>query len=130
MRSARLRRSATCKLRSRVGQHLPSRTWLAVFAILFQAILFGWHSHSLQFGNAGGEPRLAIAKKAVPTSDTVDDERDCQICAGLHHLSATPVQFVALPPPPHSEAIAENGSPIIAARIAAGFNARAPPETI
>ena len=68
---------------------------LGAFAILLQAVLFGWHNHPLPFSPMGAPAVLATAGHEVP--GLVDD--DCQICFALSHHSAAPVDFAAAPPP-------------------------------
>lgn len=100
---------------------------LGVFALLLQAILFGWHHHALPC--VGGS---ALASVSVASSDpgngSADDDRDCDICFGLHHCSAAGCDFVALRPPPLAAGRAAASETVFAAgRFAAGFRARAPP---
>jgi hypothetical protein len=102
-----------------------SAALLAFFAILFQAVLFGWHHH---------EPILAghlpatIVESNTASAQTLDDEDGCEICQALHHLFAAPVD-VAAPLPPHAIAADRlGGEPAPAARsFVLGFRARAPP---
>ena len=64
---------------------------LGAFAILLQAVLFGWHNHPLPFSPMGAPAVLATAGHEVP--GLVDD--DCQICFALSHHSAAPRGGVA-----------------------------------
>jgi hypothetical protein len=102
------------------------RALLGVFAILLQAILFGWHEHPLPV-SAGHQPVLRSQGGAAPLSPSLEDEH-CQICIGLHHLSAAPGEFMEFAPPPRirSQKNAAETDPVAgAARLA--FHARAPP---
>ena len=68
---------------------------LGLFAVLFQAILFGWHHHDLVFAG-----RLIAPIVANPTAppQAVDDEDGCEICQVLHHLTGAPPDLVAALP--------------------------------
>lgn len=100
--------------------------WLAVFAVLLQAILFGWHHHPLPLGAKQATPLLAVGAPDPAQAPAVGDQ-DCQICIGLHHFGAAPGEFVALAPPPPGEAAAAGETGILAGRFTPGFRARAPP---
>jgi hypothetical protein len=107
----------------RRGQSLATR--LGLFAVLFQAILFGWHHHDLIV--AGRLPALVIEKPdAAP--QVIDDEDGCEICQVLHHLTAAPVDVAGAPPPlalAIAAAVPERASAVRG--VLAGFHARAPP---
>ena len=78
------------------ASHSKRAALLGVLAILFQAILFGWHHHDLAFAARGAPPTLsAPASAGFPAADA--DE--CEICIVLHHQTAAPLAFV-LPPVP------------------------------
>ncbi len=99
---------------------------LGVAAILFQAILFGWHYHELALPSRGAQPALHAAGTAPPAPSSAAD--DCDICIALHHFSAAPVALVALPLPTLTAFAAPRPAEILgdpAARRA--FQARAPP---
>jgi hypothetical protein len=71
---------------------------LGIFAILFQAILFGWHHHDLAFAARGAPPALsapAVGSAGIPAVGA--DE--CEICILLHHQATTPLAFMAAPMP-------------------------------
>lgn len=119
----------------RTGRHARSRVvtarhriaFIGIAAILLQAILFGWHHHGLELAWGKGTPLLSVAAKTPAMPGSVDDDRDCQICFGLHHSSAAPCDFVVLPPAsPRGEAIVGECRSIAAVAIS-GFRARAPP---
>jgi hypothetical protein len=98
---------------------------LGLFAVLFQAILFGWHHHDLVFAG-----RLTAPVVANPTAppQAADDEDCCEICQVLHHLTAAPADLAAAPPPV-AIAIAEIAcdTAFCARAPALAFHARAPP---
>ena len=100
---------------------------LGVLAVLLQAILFGWHSHPLPVAPRGSQPIAVAANGAVPLSPA-DAEDGCDICAALHHLGASPIEFVSLPIPRVIGSAVD--FPAVPFRIQAsdrGFHARAPP---
>ena len=98
---------------------------LAVFAVLFQAILFGWHHHDPVGG--GRLPATVLANPASPPQ-ALDDEDGCEICQVLHHLFAAPATFVSPPPPRTLRADRIAGRPVFAVRSRPlAFHARAPP---
>lgn len=103
--------------------------WLAllgVFAVLFQAILFGWHHHDLALPSRGTQP-VAFANSAVPLSPAAPED-DCDICRALHHLTGAPGEFVALAAPPGSASALPLPDLILAERRSEhAFEARAPP---
>jgi len=97
---------------------------LAIFAILLQAALFGWHHHPFPLSSRGAPTVLVPTDPSTPV--LMDD--DCQICFALSHHSVAPVDFVAPPPP------VRGSSPLTAveavlAPVAAFllFRSRAPP---
>jgi hypothetical protein len=110
------------------GQRLSQRrpaVCLGLFAILFQAILFGWHHHDL---SVAGHLPVPVVQKPASSPQVVDDEDGCEICQVLHHLTAATVDFPAAVPlvgviadliAVDAERVA--GSPALA------FRARAPP---
>jgi|SRR5665213_129282 len=102
----------------------PAISFLAVFAILFQAALFGWHHHDL---NLAGRLPAPIIENPAASPQVADDEDSCEICQVLHHLSAAPVDVTAAPPP--AVATGPNPAPgvVIARASALAFRARAPP---
>jgi hypothetical protein len=107
----------------RDGQKLAAR--LGLFAVLFQAILFGWHHHDLI---VAGRLPVPIVEKAPVTPQVVDDEDGCEICQVLHHLTAAPVDVAAAPPPLAVARISVAGKTATVARTRAlAFRARAPP---
>jgi hypothetical protein len=98
---------------------------LSVFAILFQALLFGWHHHDLVF--AGSLPAPVAQNSAAP-SQALDDEDRCEICSVLHHLTAAPVEIAAVPMPAPITVILRFGAAASVAQTPAlAFRARAPP---
>jgi len=100
---------------------------LAVFAVLFQAVLFGWHHHPGHFAVAGHAPVVAFQHGGGPLSPaTADDE--CEVCGALHHLTAAPGEYLAAAPPCFPAVPAASTA---AARLhdapTLSFQARAPP---
>jgi hypothetical protein len=79
--------------KSRSAAPRRGASFLAIFAILLQAALFGWHHHPLPLSSRGAPTILAPAGPSTPV--LADD--DCQICFALSHHSAAPVDFVAAP---------------------------------
>jgi hypothetical protein len=73
----------------------PRIALLGLLAVLFQAILFGWHHHPVPLASRGAQAIAVAANSAVPLSPA-DAEDGCDICAALHHLSASPIEFVSL----------------------------------
>jgi hypothetical protein len=73
----------------------------AAFAILVQAVLFGWHHHAIALRP---QAALAVAILAAPTSPAMPagDDHDCQICFTLGHHGAVPVALFAPSPPNHA----------------------------
>jgi hypothetical protein len=105
------------------AQRLATR--LGLFAMLFQAILFGWHHHDLPV--AGRLPAPILENPTIAPQLAVDED-GCEICQVLHHLTAAPVDIVAVPPPLAVNAISVPGVAAFAARTPAlAFRARAPP---
>jgi hypothetical protein len=99
---------------------------LGILAILFQAILFGWHHHPLILASHGAPPVAHGADGAPLSPATAED--DCDICQALHHLNGAPGEFVVLAAPGIAAAperlprrVAEAQPPKRA------FQARAPP---
>ncbi|HXC30731.1 MAG TPA: hypothetical protein VNV38_22460 [Stellaceae bacterium] len=98
---------------------------LGLFAVLFQAILFGWHHHDLVF--AGHQTSPAASHPNAPPQP-VDDEDGCDICQVLHHLTAAPADLAAAPPSLAIAPITIIGDAAFCARAPAlAFYARAPP---
>ena len=79
--------------RARGGGHRVAAL-TAAFAILVQAVLFGWHHHAIPLRP---QAALAVAILAAPTSPVMpaEDDHDCQICFTLGHHGAVPVGFFA-----------------------------------
>jgi hypothetical protein len=97
-----------------------------VVAILFQAILFGWHHHPLVLA-APGVPPAIHGEGSAPLSP-VTAEDDCDICQALHNLSAAPGEFVSLAPPAGALASPTLPEPVrLGRRSPSAFQARAPP---
>jgi hypothetical protein len=100
--------------------------WLGVAAMLFQAILFGWHHHELPPAARGAQPVIVAAGQAPLSPAAADD--DCDICQALHHLSAAPGEFVAVAAPTAAGAPLPLPEPIRISRASErAFQARAPP---
>jgi len=100
--------------------------FLGVVAILFQAILFGWHHHPLVLASQVAQPAAHGAGDAPLSPATADD--DCDICQALHNLSGSPVEFTALAPPTAPALVLYLPDLAVAGRgFAPAFQARAPP---
>ena len=98
---------------------------LGLFAMLFQAILFGWHHHDVI---VAGRLSVPIVEKAPTAPQVVDDEDGCEICQVLHHLTAAPVDVAGVSPPVAITVAAAVPETAFAVRGAlTGFHARAPP---
>ena len=99
---------------------------LGLFAVLFQAILFGWHHHDLVFAG-----RLTHAVVSIPEGNASPPDADsdgCEICQTLHHQSATtPESLFAPAPPPLAASPEPLDVEFIPAAVALAFRARAPP---
>jgi hypothetical protein len=99
---------------------------IGVAAILFQAILFGWHHHDLQF--AGRLPHPVASAPSGAASPPDADADGCEICQTLHHQSAaTPEALFAPAPPPLAASPEPHDADFIQAAVALAFRARAPP---
>ena len=114
---------------SRPGPGMTARGRVAligVAAILLQALLFGWHHHGLRLV-VRGEPAASVSNplRQVPAAVAEDN---CEICAVLHHQSASPLAFAAPPSPPAIASPIGLPNPVFLDRTdARGFHARAPP---
>lgn len=97
-----------------------------MFAVLFQAILFGWHHHDLHFS---GRPAQPVAAQAGGDRSTPDADADgCDICAALHHQSAGPGEFIALPSYGLvGSTVLSADRDIVGLSYPAAFRSRAPP---
>jgi hypothetical protein len=74
-----------------IGRRVAALT--GAFAMLVQAVLFGWHHHETPFRQHAASGLIL----ATPTSPAmpVADHHDCQICFALGHHGAVPVDFFA-----------------------------------
>jgi hypothetical protein len=114
------RRDGTTTARRRVAR-------LAVFAVLFQAMLFGWHHHSLPAMARSGHPILSLHNANLPLSPATAED-GCEICIALHHLSASPLDFAVPPPPSIGTAVVHLPAEAFLDRaLDRAFHARAPP---
>jgi hypothetical protein len=99
---------------------------IGVAAILLQALLFGWHHHALALAGRGGFPASLYSATQPLAPATAEDL--CEICAALHHQSASPLAFAASPIPSSAAAAIDLPDPDPIGRAGAwGFRARAPP---
>src|SRR5580704_6115345 len=75
-----------------IGRRVAALT--GAFAILVQAVLFGWHHHAIPFRQHAS---FGVTLLATPTSPAMPaaDDHDCQICLTLSHHGAVPVDFFA-----------------------------------
>lgn len=100
--------------------------FLGIVAILFQAILFGWHHHPLVLA-AHGAPPVAHGEGGAPLSPATAED-DCDICQALHHLSGAPGEFVVLAAPSATASLERLPRRILEAQPPKrAFEARAPP---
>jgi hypothetical protein len=114
------RRDGTMTARRRVAR-------LAIFAVLFQAMLFGWHHHSLPAMARSTDPAVTLHNGGLPLSPA-SAEDSCEICIALHHLSASPLDCAVPPLPPIGAAAAYLPDQAFPDRaIDRAFHARAPP---
>ena len=98
---------------------------LGLFAVLFQALLFGWHHHDLTF--AGRLPAPVI-EKPTAAPQVADSEDGCEICQVLHHLTAAPVAFHTAPSPLGAVSqTAPAANAFVVGTFPAAFHPRAPP---
>jgi len=100
---------------------------IAIFAMLFQAVLFGWHHHDRFFAAHGAPASLGAADNCPRTSPAVDAE-GCEICVALHHQAAAPAAFGALPAAvPASASLSPAETAIVGLSSPRAFDSRAPP---
>jgi hypothetical protein len=101
---------------------------LGVFAILFQALVFGWHHHDLTLAARGASPALSAPASGSTGSPTADAD-ECEICIVIHHQAASPLAFIiALAPPVAAAAIVPPSGFILVADDHRSAFARAPPQ--
>jgi hypothetical protein len=109
--------------------HRAARRRVAVLgclAILFQAILFGWHHHDLVLSSRGAQP-VAHSHDTAPLSPATAED-GCDICQVLHHLTVAPGEIVALSPPKATVSIVHAPAAIrVDPATERAFRARAPP---
>ena len=105
----------------------PRVARLAIFAVLLQAMLFGWHHHSLPAMARGAYTVVSAANAGLPLSPAAAED-SCEICLALHHLSASPLDFAVPPLPSIGSAAARLPDPAFLDRVIdRAFRARAPP---
>lgn len=98
---------------------------LGLFAVLFQAILFGWHHHDPVWP---GRLPVPIAVNPTTSPQAIDDEDGCEICQVLHHLTAAPADLsAALPAPTPAPLLLGRDEAFFVRPSTFGFRARAPP---
>lgn len=101
-------------------------TRVGILAILFQALLFGWHHHPLP-PSSGNAPPVIHRSTAAPLFPASDEDH-CDICQALHHLTAAPADIVAALPPAVVGSAVGQPDPVRADRDRQRiFEARAPP---
>jgi hypothetical protein len=116
----RRRNNADRKARRRVAL-------IGIAAILFQALLFGWHHHGVAApGDAG--PTASVQAAAQPLAPAIAEDL-CHICVVLHQQNTAPAAFFVAPVP----LTAANPDALLAAILhdraaIRGFDARAPPQ--
>jgi hypothetical protein len=114
------RRDGTMTARRRAAR-------LAIFAVLFQAMLFGWHHHSLPAMARSAHPVVSLRNTGLPLSPAAAED-SCEICIALHHLSASPLDFAVPPLPSIGTAVPPLPDQASLDRaIDRAFHARAPP---
>jgi hypothetical protein len=65
---------------------------VAVFAVIFQALLFAWHHHELPFASRGAPVVVAAATGSAAPALA---DRDCPICSAVAHHGAVPAELLA-----------------------------------
>ena len=99
---------------------------LGVFAILVQAILFGWHHHELTLASLGTTPTVH-GEGSAPLSPAAAAD-DCDICQTLHNLRTAPGEVASLPlPDDAASALAFSELVLQGPGFPDAFRARAPP---
>jgi hypothetical protein len=100
---------------------------LGIFAIFFQAIMFGWHHHDLVFAEGGAALALS-APTSGSTNSPAADADECEICIALHHQAAAPMAFMvaAVPGLAAAPRTQEDRAFFVLADYRA-FDSRAPP---
>lgn len=100
---------------------------IGIAAILFQAMLFGWHHHD--FARTGRLPHPVASADHTGSAPPSDIDGDgCEICQTLHHqAAATPEALFAPVPPPLVPSPAPHDAAFAAGALARAFRARAPP---
>ncbi|HEY1796951.1 MAG TPA: hypothetical protein VGG57_12620 [Stellaceae bacterium] len=100
---------------------------IGVAAILFQAVLFGWHYHDLAFAGRLAHTVASMPHGVTPTPPGADAD-GCEICQTLHHQgAATPEALFAPAPPPLAASPEPHDADFTAGALALAFRARAPP---
>jgi len=100
---------------------------LALFAVLLQAVLFGWHHHDLAFAAPDVPAGVSAPASGGPQSPDVDAD-GCDICIVLHHQAAAAAAFILVPRPAAAIAPAPmQERRLVVARAARAFDSRAPP---
>jgi hypothetical protein len=109
--------------------HHASRRRIALLgclAILYQAILFGWHHHELALASYGTQP-AAHGEGSAPLSPATAED-DCDVCQALHHLRTAPGEVASLPPPTGAASALALPELVLQGRDSQrAFQARAPP---
>jgi len=98
-----------------------------IFAVLIQAILFGWHHHAPAFYRSTASAGSVATAPTSPTVPSLADD-DCQICFSLSHHGVVPVDFFA-PSLPEPGPLSRAAPTTIDAPLArySFFQSRAPP---
>ncbi|HYU11102.1 MAG TPA: hypothetical protein VEK82_00900 [Stellaceae bacterium] len=108
-------------------QGITARRWVAlvgIAAILFQALLFGWHHHAIAV--PGGA--VASFQNAARAPAPATAEHLCEICAVLHQQGAAPLAFFTPPMPAARGSAIDLPARVVRHRaVTRGFEARAPP---
>jgi hypothetical protein len=103
--------------------HRRAGALVGIFAVLIQAILFGWHHHAPLTASAG---IVATAPTSPTLPHLVDD--DCPICFTLSHHGVVPLDF-SVPHLPEAGPTSRAAPPAVDAPLARyySFQSRAPP---
>ena len=100
---------------------------IGVFAVLLQAVLFGWHHHPVRFATGERWPMLSSPSSSAPLSPGAAED-ECELCAALHYLTAAPAEIILAALPPAAASVSLPAETIRLNRCGAlAFRARAPP---
>lgn len=99
---------------------------IGIAAILFQALLFGWHHHAIALVRSSA-PVASVNAATAPLAPASAEDL-CEICTVLHQQSAAPLAFILLPTPFAAAATNDlEPRPFHDGVSIRGFDARGPP---